>query len=450
MSNLLLYNAQIINEGRRFCGYVAVDGERISEVAEGMPPQALLNEAESAVDLKGKWLLPGAIDDQVHFREPGLTHKADIASESRAAVAGGVTSFMDMPNCKPQTVSIEAWEDKMRRGAQASAANYAFWIGATNDNIEELRRADMSRIPGVKVFLGASTGNMLVNSEEALDAIFSLPAIIAIHSEDEKIIADNKKKYAALYPEGVPVSCHPLIRSREACSVSTERAIERARRLGTRLHILHISTADEARMLESVSLDSKTITAEVCVHHLWFTDADYARLGNRIKWNPAVKTVADRDELRRAVEDGRIDIIATDHAPHLPEEKEGDALTAASGGPLVQHSLPMMLSLARRGIFTPEKVVEYMAHRPARLFGVKERGFIRPGYFADLVVVNPDKEYQVTKENILTKCGWSPLEGETLDVAVETTYVNGHKAYDKGCLAQNIFGKPLEFNNKGR
>lgn len=448
---MLLYNALIINEGASFTGYVVSDGDTIAEVGRGTPPPSLLASETDRRDLKGKWLLPGIIDDQVHFREPGLTHKGDIGSESRAALAGGVTSFMDMPNCKPPTVDAAAWQWKMERAAATSAANYSFWMGATNDNISELEKADFSRIPGIKVFLGASTGNMLVDNEAALDAIFSLGRIVAIHSEDEGIIRSNMQKAVAEYGEDkIPVAMHPLIRSREACVKSTREAIDRARRLDTRLHILHISTADEARMLSREPLDSKRITAEVCVHHLWFTSADYARLGTRIKWNPAVKEAADREELRRAVADGRIDIVATDHAPHLPSEKEGGCKQAASGGPLVQHSLLMMLELADDGLWSREHVVKMMAHNPARLFGIDRRGFIRKGYYADFTIVDPQREYTVESANILTRCGWSPLEGHTFRHAIDSVYVGGRKACELTAEGDHRFTahpcRPLVYN----
>lgn len=442
---MLLYNALIINEGESFIGYVLTDGELISEVGHGVPRSELLTDS-NCIDLEGKWLLPGIIDDQVHFREPGLTHKADIASESRAALAGGVTSFMDMPNCKPPTVDRQAWQWKMDRAAAVSAANYSFWIGATNDNMPELAEADFSHIPGIKVFLGASTGNMLVDDERALDRIFSAKRIVGVHSEDEGIIRENMRLAIQRYgEEDIPVTEHPNIRSREACVRSTERAIARARRLGTRLHILHLSTAEEARMLIRTpsmppsAWPDKKITAEVCVHHLWFTADDYPRLGARIKWNPAVKDASDRDELRRAVADGRIDVVATDHAPHLLSEKEGGCRKAASGGPLVQHSLLMMLEMASDGLWSKELVVSLMAHNPARLFGISRRGFIRPGYFSDLTVVNPDRPYTVNSSNLLTKCGWSPLEGHTFPASVETVIVNGSLAFTLASDGSNQF-----------
>lgn len=426
----LLYNAVIINEGHRTNGWILLDGDTIAAIGEGAPGADVLTSASQAEDLHGAWIFPGVIDDQVHFREPGLTHKADIASESRAAVAGGVTSFMDMPNTLPQTVTAEALEEKYAIAARSSAANYAFFPGATNGNAAWLRSLDFTRVPGVKVFLGASTGNMLVDSEEALDSIFSLPCLIAIHSEDESIIRHNADDVRARYGDDAPVELHPQIRSHKACVRSTKSAIERARRLGTRLHVLHLSTAEEAAMFEAgIPLEEKRITAEVCVHHLWFTDADYAALGTRIKWNPAIKTAADREALRAALRTGAIDVVATDHAPHLLSEKQGGCLKAASGGPMVQFSLPLMLELAHEGVFTPEEVAEYMCHRPARLFSIKERGFLRPGYKADLAIVLPEGETHIDRETIQSKCGWSPLEGVTLSARVAATYVNGARVY---------------------
>lgn len=432
----LFRNALIINEGKQFNGWLLIDGEIIADLGEGLPSPEIIASADEVTDLDGRWLIPGVIDDQVHFRDPGLTYKADIFTESRAAAAGGVTSFMDMPNTKPQTVTQEALEDKFRLGAEKSLINYTFFPGATNDNTEWLKTLDFSRLPGVKVFLGASTGNMLVDNEKALDEIFSLPAIIAIHSEDEAIIRRNAEKVRAEYGDDAPIELHPQIRSTEACVASTKRAIERAERLGTRLHILHISTAAEAAMLSNKPLKDKKITAEVCVHHLWFTDVDYGRLGTRIKWNPAVKTAADREALREALKDGRIDVVATDHAPHLLTEKVGGCLKATSGGPLVQFSLPVMLELAKQGVFTPEQVVEYMSHRPAELFGIEGRGYLRKGYKADLVVVNPKGKTEINAGTILSKCGWSPLEGETLSARIEETIVNGTPVYRAGRILE--------------
>ena len=443
----LLHNAIIVNEGESYLGYVVIDNETIECVGEGAPSPEIIASVNKVCDLDCKLLLPGVIDDQVHFRDPGLTHKADIETESTAAVAGGVTSFMDMPNTNPQTTSIEAWEAKNKRANQVSLANYAFFIGATNANIDTLLNCDYSRVPGVKLFLGASTGNMLVDNDTALNRIFAeVPALIAIHSEDEAIIRRNRDELQAQMGDNIPVELHPVIRSSEACYESTRRAVEMAKKHGSRLHILHISTDAEMEFLTPDEVTDKKITAEVCVHHLWFTDEDYPRLGSRIKWNPAIKTANDRDSLRRALNDNRIDIVATDHAPHLLSEKEGGALKAASGGPLVQFSLPLMLEMAHNGLFTVETVVEKMCHAPARLFNIDRRGYIRPGYFADLVVVNPNTAYIVSDDMVLSRCGWTPINGETLHNKVLATYVNGHKVYDNGKIDTSHKGQPLKFN----
>lgn len=440
--NTLFYNAKIVNEGKTFIGYIGICDNLIIAVGEGFP-ERIISKFEKSVDLKGALLLPGIIDDQVHFRDPGLTHKADILTESMAAVAGGVTSFMDMPNTKPQTITVDLLESKNRRASEVSLANYAFYIGATNDNYEELLKVDFKKTPGIKLFLGASTGNMLVDNDNTLDKIFSLDALIAIHSEDEEIIRRNASYFKSQFEE-VPISCHSLIRSEDACYKSTFKAVERAKRLGTRLHVLHLSTARELELFSIIPLSDKKITSEVCVHHLWFTDADYIRLGSKIKWNPAIKTSFDRDALRNAVKTGQIDIVATDHAPHLLEEKEGDALHAASGGPMVQHSLVTMLELVEQGVFTIEKVVDVMSHRPAELFRIEKRGYLREGYYADLVILDKDS-WTIHKENIFSKCGWSPLEGETLHYKVQQTYVNGQLVYDRGNFNCEHKGERLTF-----
>lgn len=447
MSRQILYNASIVNEGKRFNGYVVIDGDKIAEVGENAPAPAVLSSCERATDLQGQLLLPGVIDDQVHFREPGLTHKADIASESRAAIAGGVTSFMDMPNTKPQTTTVEALEAKYANAAETSAANYSFYIGATNDNIEELKKVDFTATCGVKAFLGSSTGNMLVDNDVALDRIFGeIPAIVAIHSEDEAIIRANRDRYVAEYGDNLPVKFHPLIRSVEACYVSTARAIERADRLNTRLHILHISTERELSLFSDAPIADKRITSEVCVHHLWFCDEDYATFGNRIKCNPAIKAKTDREALRAGVNNSKLDVVATDHAPHLLSEKQGNCLTAASGAPLVQFSLVAMLEMARNGIFSVEKVVEKMCHAPADLYRIDRRGYIRPGYYADLAVVSTEQPHVITADDILSKCGWSPFEGITMYNHVTRTFLNGEEVYTNGVFRDNIHGSRLKFN----
>lgn len=449
MSRTILHNATIVNDGCRFNGYVIIDGDTIAEVGTGQLDNAKILDSDKVENLDGCYLLPGGIDDQVHFRDPGLTHKADIGTESAAAVAGGITSFMDMPNTVPQTVTIEALDAKHDRASQVSLANYSFYIGATNDNIDTLLTCDYSRIPGVKLFLGASTGNMLVDNDKTLSRIFAeVPTLIAIHSEDEEIIRRNRETFTERYGENIPVELHPAIRSEEACFQSTANAVKMAQRYGSRLHILHLSTAAELALLSSGNVEDKKITAEVCAHHLWWSDKDYARLGTRIKWNPAIKTESDREALRQALNNGLIDVVATDHAPHLLSEKEGGALTAASGGPLVQFSLPMMLELADNGIFTIETVVEKMAHAPARLFRIDRRGYIRKGYYADLTVVKPDTPYTVTDESVLSRCKWTPLNGTTLHNKVISTYVNGKRVLHNGTIDNSPVGQPLSFITK--
>jgi len=441
----LIHIALIINEGRSFKGSVLIDGKFITGVFENDAPPAILAGCET-IDASGKWLLPGVIHDQVHFREPGLTHKGDIASESRAAVAGGVTTFMDMPNTKPQTTTIEALEWKFRRAAEVSAANYSFFFGGTNDNCNLVSRLDRSRIPGIKLFLGSSTGNMLVNSQQALHHFFGqTDMLVAVHAEKEEIISRNIDYYTSIFGADLDIKYHPLIRSAEACYASSSEAAALAAKLGTRLHIFHLSTAKELSLLDRCDFDSRRITGEVCVHHLWFCDDDYSRLGNRIKWNPAIKTSSDRDALRAAVRDDVISVVATDHAPHLLQEKEGTCLKAASGGPLVQHSLLAMLELANKGFFTIEKVVEQMSHHPAQLFRIDRRGFIRQGYYADLVIIDPSKSLTVSPENIHYRCGWSPFEGVTFRNSVSQTFINGEKVYENGKINADVRGMEVRF-----
>ena len=446
MNKILIKNARIVNEGRMFKGAVLIDRDKIEEVYEEAVPVAA--SGVQVIDAEGKLLLPGAIDDQVHFREPGLTHKGDIASESRAAVAGGITSFMDMPNTKPQTTSIADLEWKLQRGAETSLANYSFFFGGTNDNMDEIRKLDRSRVPGLKLFLGSSTGNMLVDKKESLERIFGeADMLIAIHAEKEEVIKRNIAYYTDMYGEDLDISFHSKIRSEEACYASSSEAVELATRLNSRLHILHLSTAKELTLLSNeIPLSEKKITGEVCVHHLWFHDGDYAKYGNRIKWNPSIKTLADRTALRNAVNDNTIDIVATDHAPHLLSEKEGSCLKAASGGPLVQHSLVGMLEMVAEGCFTYEKVVEKMAHMPADLFHIDRRGYIRPGYYADLVLVDPEKCWTVAPENILYKCAWSPFEGTTFHHSITQTFVNGQLVYDNGIVNDDVRGMEVRYN----
>lgn len=444
---ITIHNARIVNLGREYTGYVAIDGEFIHAMGDGAAPEALLAASQEVIDAAGMLLIPGGIDDHVHFREPGLTHKADIASESRAAVAGGVTSYMDMPNTKPLTITAEALEEKFDIAARSSVANYSFFIGATNDNIDTLLSIDNKRVAGVKLFLGSSTGNMLVDESDVLHRLFrECRTLISVHSEDEAIIRERRAFYTGRFGEDLSVFYHPLIRSAEACYVCTERAVELARRYGTRLHVAHISTARELELFWAEPLLDKRITAEACVHHLWFTDNDYASLGTRIKCNPAIKTTADRNALRDAVNNGAIDLIATDHAPHLLSEKQGGALTAASGSPYVQFSLIMMLELVRQGVFSTVTVVEKMCHAPAMLYNIDRRGILRPGYYADIVLIDTNTRHTVTKEDVLSKCGWSPLEGTTFHSRVVKTFVNGKCIYSDGVVADNLASHPLKFN----
>lgn len=444
---ITIHNARIVNLGREYTGYVAIDGEFIHAMGDGAAPEALLAASQEVIDAAGMLLIPGGIDDHVHFREPGLTHKADIASESRAAVAGGVTSYMDMPNTKPLTITAEALEEKFDIAARSSVANYSFFIGATNDNIDTLLSIDNKRVAGVKLFLGSSTGNMLVDESDVLHRLFrECRTLISVHSEDEAIIRERRAFYTGRFGEDLSVFYHPLIRSAEACYVCTERAVELARRYGTRLHVAHISTARELELFWAEPLLDKRITAEACVHHLWFTDNDYASLGTRIKCNPAIKTTADRNALRDAVNNGAIDLIATDHAPHLLSEKQGGALTAASGSPYVQFSLIMMLELVRQGVFSTVTVVEKMCHAPAMLYNIDRRGILRPGYYADIVLIDTNTRHTITKEDVLSKCGWSPLEGTTFHSRVFKTFVNGKCIYSDGVVADNLASHPLKFN----
>jgi|SRR5690554_2833143 len=444
---ILIHKATLINEGEIYEGSLLLEGERISRVMRGEVPEALFRSAREVIDARGLWLIPGVIDDQVHFRDPGLTRKGDIYTESRAAVAGGVTSYMEMPNTLPQTTTLSALEQKFEAAASKSMANFSFYLGATNDNMAELKRVDKKNTCGVKIFMGSSTGDMLVDNNRALQEIFAeVDTLIATHCEKEEIIRENVARYRSRFGEEVPIKYHPLIRSAEACYRSSAEAVELADKYGTRLHVLHLSTAREMSLFSSSPVEEKKITAEACVHHLWFTDEDYARLGARIKWNPAVKTAEDREALRVALNQGKLDVVATDHAPHLLSEKEGGALQAASGGPLVQHSLQAMLELAAKGVFSKELVVEKMCHAPAKLFQIKERGFIREGYYADLVLIDPAAPYTVSGKNIAYKCGWSPFEDETFGATVKKTFVNGYPAYDEGVFSENRFGKALEFS----
>ncbi|MDR1666691.1 MAG: dihydroorotase [Bacteroidales bacterium] len=443
----LIYRATVVNEGIRKKASVLIDDGKIADIFDGAIPETVANNS-TVITADGKYLLPGIIDDQVHFRDPGLTHKGDIYTESRAAVAGGVTSYMDMPNTIPQTVNREALAEKFALAEKKSLANYSFYIGATNDNMYEIRNTDFSKVCGVKLFMGASTGNMLVNDPDALNVIFAqTPALLAVHSEQESIIRQNAARFKAQYGEDVPIACHPLIRSEEACYASTSLAVALAKKYNTRLHVLHLSTVGETRLFDALPIAEKRITAEVCVHHLWFDAADYARYGAAIKWNPAIKTATDREGLLQAILDGRIDIVATDHAPHTREEKQRTYFQSPSGGPLIQHSLPAMLEMAYREKITIEQVVEKMCHHPAILFGICRRGFIRKGYQADLVLVDICRPWTVTPENILYRCGWSPFMGQTFHASVLQTWVNGNLVYDNGTFHEETRGKALEFRH---
>jgi len=445
MSSLLIHKALIINEGHSFVGSVLVEKERIVRIFNGDVPESVLTKTK-VVDASGKWLIPGVIDDHVHFRDPGLTHKADLTTESRAALAGGVTSFMDMPNTVPQTTTIQAWEEKMRLAAEKSYANYAFYLGATNDNVPELEKADFSQVCGVKVFMGSSTGNMLVGKTESLEAIFrNIPAVVAVHAESESIIQANKIKYTEEFGGDLPLHYHSMIRSAEACYVSSAMAVEMAACFNTRLHILHVSTEKELSLFENKPLSSKKITAEACVSHLWFDEGDYERYGSAIKCNPAIKTRQDREALRAAVTGNLLDVIATDHAPHLWAEKQGNCLTAASGSPSIQFSLPLMLELVHQGVFTKEKVVEKMCHAPAELYHIDKRGYIREGHYADIVLIDPDAFWTLTGKQIISKCGWSPYENQQFHTCVHQTYLNGKLVYEHNKKHDCQAAKPLKF-----
>lgn len=446
MSSILISGSTIVNEGKSFRGDVVISGEVISAI--GPAGQVKKPEGCETINAAGLLLLPGVIDDQVHFREPGLTHKGDIFTESRAAAAGGITSFMDMPNTLPQTTTIKALNEKYMLGAEKSLINFSFLIGATNDNLDELLKADPAEVPGVKVFMGSSTGNMLVDRRESLSELFRRVTIpVSAHCEDEQTIKRNTEEYRRRYGDDVPFIMHPLIRSREACFLSSSLAVSLAREFNTRLHLFHLSTADEMKLLDnSIPLAQKRITGEVCVHHLWFDDTSYDSLGSRIKWNPSIKTRFDREALLDAVNNDLLDVIATDHAPHSLEEKSRSYFTCPSGGPLVQHSLVAMLELWHRKIIPLERIVEKMCHNPAVLFNIRERGFVREGYKADLCLVNPEEPWAVSAENILYKCGWSPFEGITFRSKVVMTFVNGTPIYNRGVFNEDYRGQRLLFD----
>ena len=441
---ILIQGATLINEDQIYNADLRIADDRIDEISKtGLSARP----NEKVIDANGLHLIPGMIDDQVHFREPGLTHKAEIYTEAKAAVAGGITSFMEMPNTVPNTLTQELLEEKYLVGKNKSLANYSFFMGASNDNLEEVLKTNATNVCGVKVFMGSSTGNMLVDEDEVLDDLFrNCPMLIATHCEDEATIRANTAAAKLKYGDNVPMGMHPIIRSAEACYRSSSKAVELAKKNNTRLHILHISTAMELGLFRNdIPLKDKRITAEACIHHLWFTDADYISKGANIKWNPAVKTEIDRAGIRQAVIDNRIDVIATDHAPHTKDEKANSYFNAPSGGPLVQHALPALFELHRQGIFSLEKIVRKTSHSLAECFQLKDRGFLREGYFADLVLLNLNKVHTVDASNIWSKCGWSPFEGTRFNTTIEKTFVNGHLAYNEGQFDESKKGSRLTF-----
>jgi dihydroorotase len=442
MSSYLIKNAKIVNENNVFSGDILIENEIITKIASEIEA----TNATEVINANGKFLIPGFIDDQVHFREPGLTHKANIATESRAAAAGGITTFIEMPNTVPQATTQDLLEDKFSIAAKDSYVNYSFMFGGTNDNLEELLKTDPKKVAGIKLFLGSSTGNMLVDDQAVLEKIFSsTDMIISVHCEDEATIRKNTQEYKDKYGDDIPVKYHPIIRSEEACYLSSSKAIELAKKTGARLHVFHLSTAKETSLFRNdIPLEEKKITAEVCIHHLWFSDKDYEEKGTHIKWNPAVKTENDRLGLWEALLDDRIDVLATDHAPHTIEEKDNVYTKAPSGGPLVQHAVTAILEKVKEGVISIEKAVEKMSHNPAKLFQIEKRGFIKEGYYADLVLIDAEKPQTVSKDNILYKCGWSPFEGTTFSSTITHTFVNGNLVY--GVFNENTRGKRLTFN----
>lgn len=443
MKTILILNANLINEGKVFQADVLIKGQFIEAIGN-----LSSYSANTTIDAKGKYLIPGVIDDQVHFREPGLTHKGTIYTEARAAVAGGVTSFMEMPNTNPPAFTQELLEEKYQIASKTSLANYSFFIGASNDNLDEVLKTDIKKVCGLKIFMGSSTGNLLVDNATVLESFYSkFPSLIATHCEDEATIRNNSSFYKEKYGENIPIKFHPLIRSEEACYKSSSFAVGLAKKHNTRLHILHISTAKETGLFDnSIPLEKKKITAEACVHHLWFNDSDYDRLGTLIKWNPAIKTAHDQAEILRAVLDNRIDVIATDHAPHTWEEKQNTYFKAPSGGPLIQHSLVAMLEFYHKGKISLEMIVQKMCHNPSILFQIEKRGFIREGYFADLVLLDLNQPWIVEKSNVLSKCEWSPFEGETFSSRVTHTLVSGHLVWAEGKFDESVKGERLQFN----
>ena len=443
--NTIIKNAKIVNEGKITEGDILIENDIIVEIGESI---SVKSPDTIVIDAEGNYVLPGMIDDQVHFREPGLTHKANIETESKAALAGGITSFVEMPNTNPQTTTVEKLEEKFAIAAESSHANYSFMFGGTNDNLDEILKVDPNGVAGLKLFLGSSTGNMLVDDPEVLEKIFSSTnMVISVHCEDEGTIRENLAKYKALYGDDIPMELHPIIRSEEACYLSSSKAIELAKKTGARLHVFHLSTGKETHLFTNdISLKDKKITSEVCIHHLWFSDEDYAKKGSHIKWNPAVKTATDRDQLCEALLDDRIDVIATDHAPHTLEEKSNPYTSAPSGGPLVQHALVALLEAHHQGKISIEKIVEKACHNPAILFDVEKRGYIKEGYYADLVIVDLNHPWTVNRDNILYKCGWSPFEGSTFKSRITHTLVNGQLAYKNFKVLDVKAGRRLTFD----
>lgn len=440
----LIKNARIVNEGSVVEGDVLIEAGRIAKIDSSIGPKSA---NVNVIDAEGKYLIPGIIDDQVHFREPGLTHKGDLHSESRAAVAGGITSFMEQPNTKPAATTVEELEKKYQRAAQVSLANYSFNMGASNDNLEELKKVSKRDVAAIKIFMGSSTGNMLVDQQKTLEGIFQLDHQLITHCEDEQTIRTNLEKAKQQFGEDIPMSMHPVIRSEEACYLSSSTAVELAKKYNSRLHVFHISTAKETALFTNkIPLAEKRITAEVCVHHLWFDDSQYESKGSHIKWNPAVKQASDRDGLWKALLDGRLDVVATDHAPHTIEEKSNKYLNAPSGGPLVQHALPAMMERVHDGVWDIQTMVEKMCHNPAILFRMEDRGYIREGYHADLVLLESNRPWKVSKDNILYKCQWSPFEGTVFKSKVTHTFVNGHLAFKEGNFDDSQLGERLLFN----
>jgi dihydroorotase len=442
MNKILIVNGSIINRNKIYSSDILIKGAFIEKI-----DQQITEPNAEIIDASGKYVFPGIIDDQVHFREPGLTHKADIFTESRAAVAGGITSYMEMPNTVPNTITQELLEDKYALAAQRSLSNYSFYIGATNNNLDEICRSDPGRVCGVKIFMGSSTGNMLVDNLSSLEDIFrESPILIATHCEDEVTIQRNIQKFKSEFGDDVPIKYHPEIRNAEACYKSSSLAVSLARKYGSKLHVLHISTATELSLFGTEKLENKRITAEACIHHLWFSKEDYEKKGTLIKWNPAVKDQTDRDAIRNAVKEGRIDIVATDHAPHTLDEKRNTYFKAPSGGPLVQHSLLVMMEMYHKGIFELQCIATKMAHNPALIYQIDRRGFLEEGYYADIVIVDPERSYSVNKQNILAKCGWSPFDGLQFRSSVDKTIVSGKLVYDQGHILEKGCGDRLLFN----